>query len=418
MCSPSSPPSPSPLPPPPPCKLQSSVGTAGVPLPGPDRSGHCRTSSASDRSQWAVPDFSCELQIAVGTAGLQRDLPAPDRSFSHELQILVGTARLQERLPNLSGHCRTSTMSPEPSGDCRTLTASSRSQCSLPDLNRESQNAVGTAGPQPRVPDPSGHSRASTASCMSPVVCESVVSSCHGLSVVLSVVSVTLMALSTLRAPKRARRGGVPTPSGMHNNLGMGMNPLMMMLNPMANPMAAMMGQSMNPMAAMMGQGGMNPGHQVVPMEDEVAETESEAEGAGGGSRTGQSQSSGHRLSMTSQSSGSQALESQGAAATPGPMEPDVPIYPVVRPDDPAQEEFNARRQAENFISRSVTYIKNIPRQHLAVCMEFINPRLDMSFTSECSTNGLLALLWLHCRIKPCIRVLSDLRCWDLCSDP
>lgn len=216
------------------------------------------------------------------------------------------------------------------------------------------------------------------------------------------------MALSTLRAPKRARRGGVPTPSGMPNNVGM--NPLMMMLNPMANPMA-MMGQSMNPMAALMGQA-MNPGHQVVPMDEGEGETESEPEV--GSRAAGQSQSSGHRPSMTSQSSGSV----EGAAAIPRPVEPDVPIYPVVRPDDPAQEEFNARRQAENFISRNVTYIKNIPRQHLAVCMEYINPRLDMSFMSECSANGLLALLWLYCRIKPCIRVLTDLRCSDLLTNP
>ena len=37
--------------------------------------------------------------------------------------------------------------SPDPSGHCRTSTASSRSQ--LPDLNRELQISVGTAGPQP-----------------------------------------------------------------------------------------------------------------------------------------------------------------------------------------------------------------------------------------------------------------------------
>eukprot|EP00435_Cladocopium_sp_Y103_P024659 s1243_g6.t1 len=36
-----------------------------------DLSGHCRTSSASSRSQWALPDFIRELQIPVGTAGLQ-----------------------------------------------------------------------------------------------------------------------------------------------------------------------------------------------------------------------------------------------------------------------------------------------------------------------------------------------------------
>ena len=53
--------------------------------------------------------------------------------------------------------------SPDPSGHCRTSTASSRSQWALPDLNRELQIPVGTAGPQPRAPDPSGHCRTSTA---------------------------------------------------------------------------------------------------------------------------------------------------------------------------------------------------------------------------------------------------------------
>ena len=88
--------------------------------------GHSRTSTASSRSQWALPDLNSGLQIAVGTAG-----PQP-------------------RLRGRSGHCRTST-------------ASSRSQWALRDLNRELQIPVGTAGPQPRLPDRSGHCRTSTA---------------------------------------------------------------------------------------------------------------------------------------------------------------------------------------------------------------------------------------------------------------
>ena len=105
--------------------VQIPVGTAGPPPRAPDPSGHCRT-TASSRSQWALPDLHRDLQIAVGTAG-----PQP-------------------RLPGCSGHCRTST-------------AISRSQWALPDLNRDFQVAVGTAGPQPRAPDPSGHCWTSTA---------------------------------------------------------------------------------------------------------------------------------------------------------------------------------------------------------------------------------------------------------------
>ena len=77
---------------------RASAVSSSAPSPAPDCSGHCQTSSASSRSQWALPDFSRERQIRVGTAGLQPQ--APDRS----------------------GHCQTSV-------------ASSRSQWALPDFN-------------------------------------------------------------------------------------------------------------------------------------------------------------------------------------------------------------------------------------------------------------------------------------------
>ena len=66
----------------------------------------------------------------------------------------VGTARPQPRAPDVSGHCRTST-------------ASTRCQWALPDLNREHQMSVGTARPHPRAPDVSGHCQTSTASYLS-----------------------------------------------------------------------------------------------------------------------------------------------------------------------------------------------------------------------------------------------------------
>eukprot|EP00435_Cladocopium_sp_Y103_P048020 s494_g14.t1 len=95
-------------------QLQIAVGTAGPHPPAPDPSGHCRTSSASSRTQWAVPDLICQLQISAGTAG-----PQP-------------------RVPDPSGHCWTSTAS-------WTSFASSRSQWALPDRNREFQIPVGNA---------------------------------------------------------------------------------------------------------------------------------------------------------------------------------------------------------------------------------------------------------------------------------
>ena len=86
-----------PPPPRPPCASVS---------PAADRSGNCRTASASSRSQWALRDFICQLQIAVGTAGPQQ-------------------------------------RAPDPSGQRRTSTASSRSQWATPDLTGELPIPVG-----------------------------------------------------------------------------------------------------------------------------------------------------------------------------------------------------------------------------------------------------------------------------------
>ena len=104
--------------------VQIPMVTAGPPLRASDPSGHCRTSTASCRSQWALPDLNRDFQVAVGTAG-----PQP------RAQIPVGTAGPQPRVPDTSGYCRT-------------LIAISRLQWALPDLNREFQIAVGTARPQ------------------------------------------------------------------------------------------------------------------------------------------------------------------------------------------------------------------------------------------------------------------------------
>ena len=106
--------------------VQIPVGTAGPPPRAPDPSGHCRTSTASCRSQWALPDLNRDFQVAVGTAGPQPRAPDPSghcrTSTASEVQIAVGIAGPQPRAPDRSGHCRTST-------------ATSRSQWALPDLN-------------------------------------------------------------------------------------------------------------------------------------------------------------------------------------------------------------------------------------------------------------------------------------------
>ena len=96
-CSP--PPPPPPLPPPPP--------HPPPPPRSPDPCGHSRTSTASSRSQWAQPDLHRELQIPVGTATSRSQWALPD--LNRDFQIAVGTAGPQPRLPDRSGHCRTST---------------------------------------------------------------------------------------------------------------------------------------------------------------------------------------------------------------------------------------------------------------------------------------------------------------------
>ena len=99
----------------------------------PDLSGHCQTSTASSGSQWALPDLNRKLQISVGTAGLQpRVLNGHCRTSNCECALPH-----QPRAPDLSGHSQTST-------------ASAGSQWALPGPNCEGQIPVGTAGPQPQ----------------------------------------------------------------------------------------------------------------------------------------------------------------------------------------------------------------------------------------------------------------------------
>jgi len=124
-------------------ELQISVCIAGSRLQAPDLSVHCRASTASSRSQWALhagpqpraPDLSAHCRTSTVSSGSQTSTAgiaagfhprAPDLSgrsqwalpdFNRELQISVGTA-------------------------CRTSTASSRSQWALPDFNRKRQISV------------------------------------------------------------------------------------------------------------------------------------------------------------------------------------------------------------------------------------------------------------------------------------
>ena len=103
--------------------VQIPVGTAGPPPRAPDPSGHSRTSTASSRSQWALPDLNRDF----GTAGPQPRLPGR----SGHSRTSTATSRSQWALPDLNLPDRL----PDRSGHCRTSTATSRSQWALPDLN-------------------------------------------------------------------------------------------------------------------------------------------------------------------------------------------------------------------------------------------------------------------------------------------
>ena len=90
----------------------------------------------------------------IATASSRSQWALPD--LNRELQISVGTAGPRPPAPDLSEHCRTSTAisvgtaGPQPRAPnlCRAQTASARSRWALPDLNQERQISVGTARPQ------------------------------------------------------------------------------------------------------------------------------------------------------------------------------------------------------------------------------------------------------------------------------
>ena len=204
--------------------------------------------------------------------------------------------------------------------------------------------------------------------------------------------------MSTLRPPKRARRSSTSS-SSSH---GVPMMPGAPAANGQFNPMMMMMGQAMQ---QMMNQGNpmMNSAapmvptvpQQMVPHDDGQSEHGSESE---------QEQD---EVGSASGSAGSRDAPPQPVGA-PAQPQPALPPLPAVHEHD--EEQWGAQRFADSYISRSVTYVKNMPRQHLAICMEYVDPRLELAYTSECSQIGLLALLWLYSRVKPFVKVLSDLR--------
>ena len=77
-------------------------------------------------------------------------------------------------------------------------------------------------------------------------------------------------------------------------------------------------------------------------------------------------------------------------------------------PNAVAPEDFH-HRLPDMLISRSITFIKTIPRNRLSEVLESLSPSLDSTWCAELSMAGLLCLLLLYTRLKPNLRV-SDLR--------
>lgn len=204
---------------------------------------------------------------------------------------------------------------------------------------------------------------------------------------------------------------GMAGMQGMMNPMASTMNPAMnpTMTNPVMNPMNAMMALHQQqqdtapapaPPAAVVS---MSPPANVpppVPAPVESMEVDQESDGAMSDVEHDESGSGQSIVSNTTTAVQQAALvPCEGRASQVGGGLPSLP----------EADEMVARRNVEAFISRSCTYVKYIPRSRLSECMELICPALDSTYTSECSQTGLLALLWLFCRVKPVVK-LTDLR--------
>ena len=77
--------------------------------------------------------------------------------------------------------------------------------------------------------------------------------------------------------------------------------------------------------------------------------------------------------------------------------------------EEPPPFDENGYALDDRWIGRGCTFIRQAPRTRLSECLEAISPSLEAGFTAECTSNGLLALLWVYTRCKPCVKFV-DLR--------
>ena len=174
-----------------------------------------------------------------------------------------------------------------------------------------------------------------------------------------------------------------------------GVNPMMANAMMGMNPLMASMFPGMMPgMQASQQMPGMMPGMQASQQED-VSESEQEENTGSNGSQAA-----------------APSVAAMSMAAAPAAPVGAAPADPAAPAGDGAPEDFHSTLLSDAAISRSCTYLKNVPRNRLSDCLERLDPSLEATYTAELTSNGLLALLWVWTRMKPCVKV-SDLRHLD-----
>ena len=172
-----------------------------------------------------------------------------------------------------------------------------------------------------------------------------------------------------------------------------GVNPMMANAMMGMNPLMASMFPGMMPgMQASQQMPGMMPGMQASQQEDNMSESEQEENTGSNGSQVA-----------------APSVAAMSMAAAPAAPVGAAPADPAAPAGDGAPEDFHSTLLSDAAISRSCTYLKNVPRNRLSDCLERLDPSLEATYTAELTSNGLLALLWVWTRMKPCVKV-SDLR--------
>ena len=203
-----------------------------------------------------------------------------------------------------------------------------------------------------------------------------------------------IMSLSVPRPAKRARGsqqvahvnpmafGMNPLIAGLLGGGGMGMNMGMGnfagMGNGMGNSMGTGMGNGMGGMGSMANMGG-------VPMMNGHEEEEEEEE------------------EHVENPAPARPLLPQGASSVSS--DPSAADSNGHSGGELASEDFHTKMSPNCLISRSVTYVKNLPRNRISECLEKLSSTMEASYTAELSSAGLLTILWLYTRVKPSVKV-------------